>query len=90
MFIVPRNVLGGPGFIAPSDQLNIASIGTGGKGYDITHDWASKERVIALCDVHPDKNDVVNARKKYPNAFIFKPTKSINFEDRKLNKDEEN
>ena len=71
LFIVPRNVLGGPGFIAPSDQLNIASIGTGGKGYDITHDWASSERVIALCDVHPDKSDVVNARKKYPNANVY-------------------
>ena len=25
-FIVPRNVLGGPGFISPSDQLNIAAM----------------------------------------------------------------
>jgi hypothetical protein len=32
-FIVPRNVLGGPGFIAPSDQLRIAAFGAGGKGY---------------------------------------------------------
>jgi len=30
-FIVPRNVLGGPGFIAPSDQLRIAAFGAGGK-----------------------------------------------------------
>ena len=29
-FIVPRNVLGGNGFISPSDQLNIAAIGAGG------------------------------------------------------------
>jgi hypothetical protein len=26
-FIVPRNVLGGVGFISPSDQLNLAAIG---------------------------------------------------------------
>ena len=32
IMIVPRNVLGGPGFISPSDQLNIAAIGSGGKG----------------------------------------------------------
>ena len=32
IFIVPRNVLGGVGFISPSDQLNLASIGCGGKG----------------------------------------------------------
>ena len=27
IFIVPRNVLGGVGFVAPSDQLNIGAIG---------------------------------------------------------------
>jgi len=32
IFIVPRHVLGGPGFTAPSDQLNLAAIGAGGKG----------------------------------------------------------
>jgi hypothetical protein len=31
IFIVPRNVLGGPGYISPSDQLNLAAIGSGGK-----------------------------------------------------------
>ncbi len=30
--ILPRHVLGGKGFIAPSDKLNIACIGIGGKG----------------------------------------------------------
>jgi len=36
------------------------------------------------------EKEILKVRKKYPNAFIFKPTKSINFEDRKLNNDEEN
>ena len=31
-FLVPRHVLGGLGFTAPSDQLNLAAIGAGGKG----------------------------------------------------------
>ncbi|MBN1997953.1 twin-arginine translocation signal domain-containing protein, partial [candidate division KSB1 bacterium] len=30
--IVPRHVLGGPGYQAPSDMLNIAGIGVGGMG----------------------------------------------------------
>ena len=30
--IVPRHVLGGKGFLAPSDRLIIAGIGVGGKG----------------------------------------------------------
>ena len=32
IFIVPRHVLGGVGFTAPSDQLVLAAIGAGGKG----------------------------------------------------------
>ncbi len=35
--IVPRNVLGGNGFIAPSDQLSKAIIGVGGMGRG--HEW---------------------------------------------------
>lgn len=31
--IVPRFVLGGKGFIAPSDRLLIAGVGAGGKGH---------------------------------------------------------
>jgi len=42
-FIVPRHVLG-RGFIPPSDKLNIAAIGVGGKG-EVNLDLAfNKER----------------------------------------------
>ena len=52
-FIVPRHVLGGSGFTSPSDQLNLAAIGAGGKGKsDIFNASVNgRERVIALCDV---------------------------------------
>ena len=30
--IVPRHVLGGPAYIAPSDKINIAAVGVNGKG----------------------------------------------------------
>ena len=30
--LVPRYVLGGRGYTAPSDQLNIGMVGTGGQG----------------------------------------------------------
>lgn len=45
--------MGGVGFTAPSDQLNIAAIGAGGKGAsDIKNASVNgRERVIALCDV---------------------------------------
>ena len=32
IFIVPRHVMGGIGYTPPSDQLNLAAIGSGGKG----------------------------------------------------------
>jgi predicted dehydrogenase len=46
--IVPRHVLG-KGFLAPSDQLTKAIIGTGGMGRG--HIPYAGTRVVALCDV---------------------------------------
>jgi predicted dehydrogenase len=53
IFIVPRHVLGGIGFTAPSDQLHLAAIGAGGKGRsDIWNASVNaREKVVALCDV---------------------------------------
>ena len=31
--IVPRHVLGGPGFVPPSEKVNIALVGAGGRGW---------------------------------------------------------
>jgi predicted dehydrogenase len=48
--ILPRHVLGGNGFTPPSDKLNIACIGAGGKGVsDIRA--VSTENLVAFCDV---------------------------------------
>ncbi len=50
--IVPRHVLG-RGFIAPSDKLNIAAIGCGGKGeanIRLAHNGGT-DNIVALCDV---------------------------------------
>ncbi|MGI9627468.1 MAG: Gfo/Idh/MocA family protein [Longimicrobiales bacterium] len=48
--IVPRHVLGGPGYQAPSDTLNIAIIGVGGQGTENAQEMGS-ENVVAVCDV---------------------------------------
>ncbi len=48
--IVPRHVLGGAGRTAPSEKLNIACIGVGGKGYEDVMN-VSTENIVALCDV---------------------------------------
>ena len=53
VFLVPRHVLGGVGYTAPSDKLNIAAIGAGGKGAsDIRNASVNgRENIVALCDV---------------------------------------
>jgi len=52
LFIVPRHVLGGKGFIAPSDKLNIAAVGVRkwGMGSNNIHQCRD-ENIVALCDV---------------------------------------
>ncbi|MEM8486436.1 MAG: Gfo/Idh/MocA family oxidoreductase [Bacteroidota bacterium] len=51
--ILPRHVLGGPGFTAPSDKLNIAAIGAGGMGAENMRQVTS-ENIVAICDVNFD------------------------------------
>ena len=55
--IVPRFVLGGQGFIPPSDTVYIAGIGVGGKGKsDLTECAVSPNaKIVYLCDVD-DRN----------------------------------
>ena len=72
-FIVPRYVLGGTGYTAPSDRLNIAAIGAGGKGSSDIFNASVKgrERIAALCDVDfsgSAKKSVAN----FPEAKLYK------------------
>ena len=48
--IVPRAVLGGENYIAPSDKLNIAAVGAGGKGRSDIQSVAH-ENIYAICDL---------------------------------------
>jgi predicted dehydrogenase len=71
-YIVPRHVLGGPGFLAPSDKLVIAAVGAGGKGGDdIQHFFKSgKAEIAVLTDV--DDRRSVDSRKDFPKAKYYK------------------
>ncbi len=71
-YIVPRHVIGGTGYIAPSDKLRIAGIGAGGKGYsDLKSFYESGNADIAfLCDV--DDERASRSIKDYPKAKYYK------------------
>lgn len=70
--IVPRFVLGGKGFIAPSDTVYIAGIGVGGRGKDDLMESAKnpKAKVAFLCDV--DDRMAVESKKNFPQAKYYK------------------
>ena len=72
--IVPRHVLGGPGFIAPSDKLNVACIGVGGMGRNDV-DGMSGENIYALCDV--DWKAAEDAFRTFPKARRFKDYREL-------------
>ncbi len=63
--IVPRHVLGGKAYAAPSDKLNIACIGIGGRG-GANLNGVRRENIVALCDV--DTRRVSKTFENYPNA----------------------
>jgi predicted dehydrogenase len=67
--IVPRHVLGGPGYQAPSDLLNIACIGVGGKGFSDVR-GVSGENIYALCDV--DDERAARSFDQYPQARRYR------------------
>ena len=54
--VVPRHVLGGAGFTAPSDRLNIACIGMGVQGIGDMKQFLNNPdaRVTAVCDVNKE------------------------------------
>ncbi len=70
--IVPRHVLGGTGFIPPSDTLLIAGIGAGGKGRSDLSSFAESPnvKIVSMCDV--DDRQAVESRKNFPNASYYK------------------
>lgn len=66
--IVPRHVLGGPGYTPPSEKLNIAGIGIGGMGASNLRK-CEKENIVALCDV--DHHYAAPIFERYSKAKIY-------------------
>jgi predicted dehydrogenase len=57
--IVPRHVLGGPGYVPPSDKINIAFIGVGSQGLRVMVHFLREPDVqaVAVCDPNKESGD---------------------------------
>jgi predicted dehydrogenase len=69
--IVPRSVLGGAGYVAPSERLSVAGIGAGGMGGgDIATVSRLGANIVALCDV--DDERAAGSFRAFPKARRYK------------------
>src|SRR5690606_33569509 len=70
--VVPRHVLGGTGFTAPSDKLVIGGIGVGGKGESDLSSFheSGKAEIACLCDVD-DRRAAISVN-RFPKAKYYK------------------
>tara|TARA_R110002049_G_scaffold309212_1_gene518680 strand:+ start:2522 stop:3982 length:1461 start_codon:yes stop_codon:yes gene_type:complete len=75
--IIPRHVMGGNGFIAPSDTLIVAGIGVGGKGESDINMFAKsgKATIGYLCDV--DDRRAATSISRFPKAKYYKDWREL-------------
>lgn len=68
--IVPRFVIGGPGYTAPSDMINLGFIGTGKQSRGLQNSFKEKANIIAGADVDALKLNYFHSllEKYYANA----------------------
>jgi predicted dehydrogenase len=59
LLIVPRHVLGGRGYVPPSDKLTLGCVGVGAQGTRVMMDFLKEPdvQVIAVCDVNRQSSD---------------------------------
>ena len=60
--VVPRHVLGGPGFVAPSDKITVANMGCGTQGLREMPGMLQNPdiQVVAVCDVNKFTTDYLD------------------------------
>jgi predicted dehydrogenase len=74
--VVPRHVLGGPGYTAPSETVRLAGIGCGGMGGgDIATHARNGAQVVALCDV--DDERAAGIFNRFPKATRYKDFRKL-------------
>ncbi len=57
--VLPRHLLGGPGYVPPSERIHIACIGVGAQGTRVMMDFLKQPdtQIVAVCDVNKESSD---------------------------------
>ncbi len=80
--VVPGYVVRADGQTPPSEKLNIAGVGVGGKGFGDLKKVAATESIVALCDVDTRKRD--RAAKTWPSAKLYTDYREMLEEEKDL------
>jgi predicted dehydrogenase len=75
LMIVPRHVLGGRGYVPPSDRVTIASIGMGRQGLEVTMELLARPdvQVVAVCDCNRQAKNYV----EYDNNALLRSERRL-------------
>lgn len=59
--LIPRYVLGGPGYVPPSDRVSAACIGVGSQGFRVMINFLQQPemQIVSVCDVNSGSGDYV-------------------------------
>ena len=59
--IVPRHVMGGAGYTAPSEKITTACIGVGSQGTRVMTNFLKQPdvQIVSVCDVNKESSDYV-------------------------------
>ncbi len=57
--LVPRQVLGGPNHVPPSERVNLACVGVGAQGIRVMLEFLKRDdvQVVSVCDVNRESDD---------------------------------
>ncbi|QNN22454.1 Gfo/Idh/MocA family oxidoreductase [Planctomycetales bacterium ZRK34] len=79
VYVVPRHVLGGAKFVAPSEKVNLAIIGCGNQGSGIGRTIGGNKlvQVVALCDVYMDDKRTEKVREQFGEAKKFQDFREL-------------
>jgi predicted dehydrogenase len=81
--IVPRHAVSGLGHIPPSDKLNVAGVGIGGRGQGVLSVVAKTENIVSLCDVDWNQR-VTKVFNAYPGAKKHKDYRKMLDQDKEI------